>query len=532
MHKSNLLVFMYFCLLAKVLTAPVANIQYTCNENTLLKYAANNEYFYDYSTQTSLWINDVSEESKSTVELKSKVIIRALGNCLYMLRLEGASLSGESISDRSILDDLTGNAVQFRMNSDGELDTNLDFVEGDKPWSRNIKRGILSAFQTKSIADLRSVEGEDKNSAVVYETDVLGRCRTTISSKSDATSAEITLKKKKSLNRCTLNENSKTSAIQYTPYKNLPEFNQGRLFIESYECETKIKNGLIDSVDCEEKSTYKIGSRGTKGVQAVVKQSLDFKSQQAGFNKMNYGPFSDKEDITFEYSDKTVDDLEYKNLDVNKFLTDICSRTSGKDGLDVEHSNNFRALVNKLESSSEADLLKLYQDSKKKCAIAGITVSNALIFTNTDNSLRAILKLLDSDELSAQRYITEYPILTALARNQDASLETLKSLKSYVQSKSNNFPYLKKLYLVFSSLVKSYCKNKGGCDANTLNDLVGFISTNLGSDCSDSSKKRPSDSFVEGDRQRWLCPRQLSPHQVCQERQKLHGSASLRFASI
>lgn len=94
-----------------------------------------------------------------------------------------------------------------------------------------------------------------------------------------------------------------------------------------------------------------------------------------------------------------------------------------------------------------------------------------MIFTNTDNSLKAILKLLDSDELSAQRYITEYPILTALARNQDASLATLKSLKSYVQSKGNDFKYLKKLYLVYSSLVKSYCKNND-CDEKTLVRLL------------------------------------------------------------
>lgn len=236
---------MYFCLLAKVLSAPVTNIQYTCNgkweylwclfvlyrlvklfvveENTLLKYAVGSEYFYDYSTQTSLWINDVSEESKSSVELKAKVVIRAVDKCLYMLRLEDVSLSGETVQGvSSVADDLAGYAVQFRMNSDGELDTNLEFVEGDKPWSRNIKRGILSAFQAKSIKDLRSVEGQDKKSAVIYETDVLGRCRTTYSTKDDASSAQISLKKKKSLNRCTLNENSKTSAIQYTPYKNLP----------------------------------------------------------------------------------------------------------------------------------------------------------------------------------------------------------------------------------------------------------------------------------------------------------------------
>lgn len=191
------------------------------SENTLLKYD-NGEYLYDYSTKTSLWINDVSEESKSDVELKATVVLRAVSRCLFLLRIQDAQLIGESIQDKSILTDLTEHNVQFRINSDGELDPNLDFESDDKPGSRNIKRGILSALQLKAIKDLRSIEGEDKKSAVVYETDVLGRCRTTYSTKDNANSAEITLKKKKSLSRCTLNENSKTSAIQYQPYKSLP----------------------------------------------------------------------------------------------------------------------------------------------------------------------------------------------------------------------------------------------------------------------------------------------------------------------
>lgn len=171
-----------------------------------------------------MWINDVSDDSKSTVELKAKVYIRVLAKCLYLLRLEEASVTGESMADKSIIDDLNNNAAQFRLNSDGELDPNLDFDKNDKPWSRNIKRGILSALQLKSIAELRSIEGNPKKSAVVYESDVLGRCRTTYSTENNAKDQDITINKKKSLHRCTLNENSKVSAIQYKPYKSIPVF--------------------------------------------------------------------------------------------------------------------------------------------------------------------------------------------------------------------------------------------------------------------------------------------------------------------
>lgn len=143
------------------------------------------------------------------------------------------------------------------------------------------------------------------------------------------------------------------------------------MFVESYECETKVKNGMINSVECEEKSTYKIGSRGTKGVQAIVEQKLVFVSSSAAINRMNYGPFSDVQDITFEFSDKSVDDLEYKNVDPKKFIMDLCNRLKGKDGLDDEHANTFRAVVNKLEGQSEEELLRFYDESKARCALGG-----------------------------------------------------------------------------------------------------------------------------------------------------------------
>lgn len=150
------------------------------------------------------------------------MVVQAKGGCQYILYLDDPRIIGATISGELAATLLERNAVQFRMNSDGEIDSILDFNEDDTTWARNIKRGILSAFQLKAIQDLRSIEGQDKKSAVVYETDVLGRCRTTVSTKDDVNSAEINLNKKKSLSRCTLNENSKTSAVQYQPYKNLP----------------------------------------------------------------------------------------------------------------------------------------------------------------------------------------------------------------------------------------------------------------------------------------------------------------------
>jgi hypothetical protein len=149
------------------------------------------------------------------------------------------------------------------------------------------------------------------------------------------------------------------------------------LFIEEYECKTIVKKNLIDSVECEEESTYRIGSRDKKGIQAEVKQTLKLTNQRVGSDRRVVGPFEPLE-INFEYTDKSVDDMEFKNFNVDNFLADICKKADAKTGLDFEHSNNYRSLVNKIESYTTDNLLKLHAEAKGKCTLAGLVLD--LIF--------------------------------------------------------------------------------------------------------------------------------------------------------
>ncbi len=155
--------------------------------------------------------------------MKTTVVVIALDQpCTVLLRLEQSSLSGESVNTAS-LDQLNNYNAVFRINRLGEIDSNIQFQSGDEQWSRNVKRAIISAFQGKALSLLRSSDDDESSkSAVVYETDVLGRCRTTYSLSSFQSESSFTLEKSKSLHRCTLNNNQKNSAIQFVPYQSLP----------------------------------------------------------------------------------------------------------------------------------------------------------------------------------------------------------------------------------------------------------------------------------------------------------------------
>jgi hypothetical protein len=110
-----------------------------------------------------------------------------------------------------------------------------------------------------------------------------------------------------------------------------------------------------------------------------------------------------------------------------------------------------------------------------------------LVFADTDNSFEAVLALLDKDAYSDHVYITEFPILTALARNRNPSLKLLKNFKSYLERKPSNFKYLNKLNLVYSALVKTYCRVN---DCKDLNDEFSSIfMNNLDKNCANPEKK-------------------------------------------
>ena len=165
----------------------------------------------------------MSDEAKSMMTLKSTIVIVPVGACSYLMKMKESTLEGESLNKQDsfkVVQLLDSQMVQFRLNQQGELDSQIEFQLEDKQWSRNIKRAIISAFQIKSQNDLRDLESQQK-SATVYETDILGRCRTTYKLEQQ-TDTKFNLNKIKSLHTCSLNENVKLIDMLYVPYEHLP----------------------------------------------------------------------------------------------------------------------------------------------------------------------------------------------------------------------------------------------------------------------------------------------------------------------
>lgn len=224
---------------------------------------------------------------------------------------------------------------------------------------------------------------------------------------------------------------------------------------------------MVNSVSCKEVSTFKFGSRGVYGAQAIVNTHLEFQSVSS--SSYSAGSFVEQ-DIAFEYFDAKIPNIETSNFNPDQFTSDICDNAL-KTGLANDHATQFKDLVLTMKTMdfSVNDMIQFYKSSAAKCTLAGYTATQALVFVNTDESVEACLTLIDQGAFDSQKYITEYPVLTGLARNPNPSNKLIDALKSYLSSKSADFAYLNKVSLVYSTLVYTHCKHAGCSQSQLVN---------------------------------------------------------------
>ena len=460
-----------FCLILQALSVPLPQSSAHFCTGSTLSYQAGQTYTYTYETETALFINDISDEARSTLNLATSVDVTARGDCTFDLQLSQTTLTGESVTSAAL--EQLSIPAQFRLNAHGDLDDLMSFSPSDQAWSKNIKRAIVSAFQVKAYSELRSAENTESKSAVFYENDVLGRCRTTYSVAPEGfqSANSYTLAKTKSLQRCTLvtGQKGKSSGGQYVPYKQIPEFFDGRLFIEDYNCKTVVSDSLVNSVACREVSTFKLGSRGVYGAQAIVSTKLQFvKAVEASASSAG-DLVSEK--LNFEYYNSKQNNIETAGFSAEQFVEDVCSKVL-ESGLANDHSVQFKDLALTMKDWTSSEMVAFYKNSAEKCTLGGLTAAQAIVFVNTDESVEASLDLIETDSFASQKYITEYPILTALARNPAPSANLIEKIKSFIAGKPADFDYLNKLSLVYSTLVHTYCKNEGCDESQLVSELV------------------------------------------------------------
>ena len=156
--------------------------------------------------------------------------------------------------------------------------------------------------------------------------------------------------------------------------------------------------------------------------------------------------------------DYELEVTEQSKLNIAAYVNNVCSNTNA-GVLDAKHAENFRELINALKLKSKSELLALADDASKKCKFGGLTVISAIVFTETESSVEAVLDLMDKDVFRDALLVTEFPLLTAVSRIRNPTAALINKFKAYLAAKDSKFVYLQKSYLIYSTIVKTFCSD-------------------------------------------------------------------------
>lgn len=205
---------LFLCIIASISAWPFFKSE--CGNHN---FTPDKKYVYLYETNTTLQMTHVTDNrTSSNHTFKSLVEIRLDNRCAYSMTMKPiTSRVDESTPDD--FDQLSENPVVFEIESDGLLKPNVLFDREDSIWSRNIKRGVISAFLYDSPSTLMpynsTLYGDyGPRGRLGYETDVFGKCRTVYTMPELKTSQDFIIRKKKYLQTCSLNE-KKEKAFPY-----------------------------------------------------------------------------------------------------------------------------------------------------------------------------------------------------------------------------------------------------------------------------------------------------------------------------
>jgi hypothetical protein len=116
-------------------------------------------------------------------------------------------------------------------------------------------------------------------------------------------------------------------------------------------------------------------------------------------------------------------------------------------------------LLNVLLLGNYFYILNLTSQFNKIIFFARNSIISGIAFTETENAVEAVMDLLDQDLLRDSFFTTEFPMLTSVSRMRNPTADLIKKFKSYLSTKDEKFYYLHKTYLVYSTLIKTFCSS-------------------------------------------------------------------------
>lgn len=391
-------------------------------------YQEGKTYVYQLNGKS---VTSVSEaQGDATLDISATVELSVKPDCIHQLLLKNVLVNKERPNTPGLEDA----SIQFNYHN-GHIDTEICAEPTDSQDSLNIKRAVVSLFQSAVL--------QDSGSATIHETDVLGVCPTTFSFVKKGES--LLVEKTRNLEKCSFRENVNQGLVTASldPASGL----KSSPLLDSHQMiKQHFKQGILNKAISTE--TYKLRpfSNGEAGATTVMETSLVLTGEGAD-NPTK--PVSAPKSLIFEPPHPVT---KYHAEDIAKALKAAQAEIGG--GVKPAAASKFRELVKVLRHSDKADILSTYQKAK---AGAGFdkgclqVLLDGLFHAGTGEAAEVGVELIKNKELSEAQTLLFYTGLTLI---RHTNLPTLTALTSLLDQ-----PDLPRIgYLGIGQAIGKYCQ--------------------------------------------------------------------------
>lgn len=391
-------------------------------------YQEGHTYVYQLTGKTVTSVSQAQEEAK--LDLSATVELSVKPDCIHQLWLKDVLINKE----RPELPGLE-NAIQFNYHN-GHIDSELCATPDDPQASLNIKRAVISLFQSAVL--------QDSGAATHHETDVLGVCPTSFSFHKKG--EVLLVEKTRNLEQCAFRENSNQGLIS-TTVDTVAGLKSSPLLASSQTIRQRFKEGILESATSTEVHKLRPFSNGEAGTKTVVETSLTLKSEKPDTPA---APVTLPKSLIFDAPHPVV---KYTAKDIATAVKAAQEQIAG--GVKPEAASAFADLVKVLRRSSKNDILSTYQKVKagagfdKNCQQVFL---DGLFHAGNGDAIEVGAQLVKNKELTEVQTLFYY---TSLALIRHAQLPTVQAVTSLLDQP--NLPRIG--YLGIGQVIGKYCQN-------------------------------------------------------------------------
>nr|XP_012148156.1 PREDICTED: apolipophorins [Megachile rotundata] len=426
-------------------------------------YQEGHTYVYNLDGTSETSVTDA--QGTANLRLSATVEMSVKPNCVHQLRLKNVKLNGAPAS----LPDLEKYAVQFNYH-DGHIDTELCTEPGDSQASLNIKRAVVSLFQSAVM--------EESGSTTHHETDVMGACLTEFNFRKDGDT--VTVRKDRNLAQCSYRENLNQGLISASVdtsagMKSSPLLGSQQAIVQRF------KQGILTEASSKELYELRPFSNGNAGAKTTVDTKLVLKKEKADSPT---AAVSLPKSLIFERPHPVPKSSVEAITNALKATKDEVA-----SGVKPEAATKFAELVKVLRRSSKDDIMSVYQKIKQG---AGFDKDDQKLFldtlfrTGSGEAVEVGVDLVKNKELSGLQELLFYASL-ALVRHMN--LPAVTAATSLLDQP--NLPRLG--YLGVGQVIGKYCQEHSCENVAEVKEAVHKIREKVGNG---KAKTREQENLV------------------------------------